>query len=287
MSRIAYVDGRYVAHRLARVHVEDRGLQFSDGVYEVCEVRGRALIDAPRHLDRLEYSLDQLSIETPMARRALLGVFGEIVRRNRIVDGMVYTQVTRGVARRDHAFPQRAVRPTIVVTGRALDRAAGEARAAAGVSVVTLPEQRWRRVDIKTTSLVPNVLARQFARDQGAFEAWFVDENGHITEGAATNAWIVTASGVVMTRPLDGSILAGVTRATLFDVMRAQGVAFEERPFSVAQARAAAEAFCTGATLIVTPVTSIDGQVIGTGRPGALARRLRALFHDYAAVSTV
>lgn len=282
MSRIAYVNGQYTPHAHAQVHVEDRGYQFSDGVYEVCEVRGRCLIDAPRHLDRLERSLSEMRIAMPMARRSLELTLGEVVRRNRIQDGMVYLQVTRGVARRDHGFSAGMSAPALVITARALDPAAGDARASKGVSVITLPETRWKRVDIKTVGLVPNVLARQAARDAGAFEAWFVDADGRIVEGAATNAWIVTRQGIVVTRPADGSILAGVTRATLFDMMKGEGIAFEERAFTAAEAQDAAEAFCTGATLIVMPVVRIDGQTVGTGRPGPVATLLRRRFHAYA-----
>lgn len=281
MSRIAYVDGRYVPHAEAAVHVEDRGFQFADGVYEVCEVRERCLIDMPGHLDRLAYSLRELRIAMPVDRQPLETILREVVRRNRVSDGMVYLQATRGTARRDHAFPRDA-RSTLVVTARALDRAAGDARAAEGVSIVTVPEQRWARVDIKTTALVSNVLARQAARDAGAFEAWFVDDSGSVIEGAATNAWIVTKAGVVVTRPADGSILSGVTRATLFGVMRAGGLAFGERAFTVTEAQEAAEAFCTGATLIVMPVVRIDGRIVGTGLPGETALGLRRKFHDFA-----
>lgn len=283
MSRIAYVNGRYIPHAEAGVHVDDRGFLFSDGVYEVCEVRGGLLIDAPRHLARLQRSLSEMRIDMPMADESLAIVLNEVVRRNRVRDGMVYLEITRGSAPRDHAFPKRRVRPTLVVTAKSLDIAAGEERAREGVVVISVPETRWKRVDIKTVSLVPNVLARQAARECGAFEAWFVDRQGFVTEGAATNAWIVNREGMIITHPADGKILAGVTRATLLDVLRARGIPFEERPFSLGEAKSAAEAFATGATLIVMPVTSIDGTKIGDGRPGPVASQLRQSFHEYAA----
>ncbi len=282
MSRIAYVNGRYVPHAQAHVHIEDRGFQFADSVYEVCEIRAGALIDAPRHLARLQRSLDELNIAIPMAREALLLTLSQVAARNRVRNGMVYLQVTRGVSPRDHAFPKTPIRPSLIVTARALDITAGDARAGQGVSVMTLPETRWTRVDIKTTGLTANVMARQAARAAGHFEAWFVDEHGYIVEGAATNAWIVTREGRVLTRPDDGSILPGVTRATLLDVMTGEGIGYEERAFTVREACQAAEAFCTGATLIVMPVIAIDGQKIGTGCPGPVATRLRAKFHAYA-----
>ncbi|MCC2113744.1 MAG: aminotransferase class IV, partial [Hyphomicrobiales bacterium] len=189
MSRWAYVNGRYVRHRAARVHVEDRGYQFADGVYEVIQVVGGHLIDGRRHLDRLDRSLRELAIRAPMTRAALLQVLREMVMRNRLHDGLVYLQVTRGVARRDHVFPSAATEPALVVTARGIDPRAGERIAENGIAVVTLPDNRWDRVDIKSVSLLPNVLAREMARQAGAKEAWFVDRDGMVTEGAATNAW--------------------------------------------------------------------------------------------------
>lgn len=281
MSRVAYVNGRYVQHREGAVHIEDRGFQFADSVYEVCEIRDGALIDPGRHLDRLERSLGELRMDAPMGRAALLVVLGEVARRNRVVDGSVYLQVTRGAAPRDFPFP-KGVRPTLVVTATARNRAAGEARAQKGVAVVTRPDQRWARRDIKTTGLLPNALAKQFAREQGAFECWMVDADGFVTEGSSSNAWIVTAEGRLVTRAADTMILRGVTRTTLIDVLAAEGVTLDERPFTVAEAQAAHEAFMSSATTIVTPIVAIDGATIGDGMPGPLARRLRAAFHGKA-----
>lgn len=282
MSRIAYVNGRYVPHAEAAVHIEDRGYQFGDGVYEVCEVRDGALIDETRHLARLARSLRELRIRRPMSDAALKVVLRETIRRNRVRDGIVYLQVTRGVARRDHYFPPESVAPALVVTARSSDRAKVEATAAAGASVITLPENRWPRVDIKSIGLLPNVLAKQQARDAGAREAWFVDADGFVTEGGSTNAWIVTAAGAIVTRPADAGILRGVTRATVFDMARELGLTIEERAFSVDEAKAAREAFITAATTIVTPVIAIDGAPVGDGAPGPVARELRRRFHDFA-----
>ena len=282
MSRIAYVNGRYVPHAEAAVHIEDRGYQFGDGVYEVCEVRDGALIDETRHLARLARSLRELRIRRPMSDPALKVVLRETIRRNRVRDGIVYLQVTRGVARRDHYFPPESVAPALVVTARSSDRAKVEATAAAGASVITLPENRWPRVDIKSIGLLPNVLAKQQARDAGAREAWFVDADGFVTEGGSTNAWIVTAAGAIVTRPADAGILRGVTRATVFDMARELGLTIEERAFSVDEAKAAREAFITAATTIVTSVIAIDGAPVGDGAPGPVARELRRRFHDFA-----
>jgi D-alanine transaminase len=282
MSRVAYVNGRYLPMGTATVHIEDRGYQFGDGVYEVCEVREGRLIDERRHLARLKRSLSELRIRPPMPERALGVVLREVIARNRIGYGIVYLQVTRGVARRDHAFPGPAVAPSLVVTARPLNRRRNEALAAAGIAVITVPDNRWGRVDIKTIGLLPNVLARQAAIEQGARDAWLVDKEGAVTEAASANAWIVTSAGALVTRPADHGILAGITRAVLFDVSKAQGLRIEERPFKLGEAYAAREAFVTAATQIVLPVVRIDGRVIGDGKPGPLATALRGEFHRYA-----
>ncbi len=285
MFRFAYVNGRYVPYAAAQVHVEDRGYQFSDGVYEVCEVREGSLVDERRHLDRLERSLSELRIALPVARSALGVVLRETVRRNRVRDGLIYLQVTRGVARRDHGFPPPGTRPSLVVTARPLDRAKQNALAESGIAVRTVPDDRWSRVDIKSVSLLPNVLARQAARDAGAREAWLVDADGFVSEGSSTNAWIVTRSGQVVTRPAEFGILRGITRTVVLEVAAKQGLAVEERPFTVAEAYEAREAFATAATQIVMPVVTIDGRPVGDGKPGPIARGLRTRFHETAEIS--
>jgi len=282
MSRIAYVNGRYLPMHDAMVHIEDRGYQFGDGVYEVCEVRGGRLIDARRHLARLERSLDALRIRAPMSPNALGVVLRETVARNRIGYGIVYLQVTRGVARRDHAFPAPEVPPSLVVTARSLNRTRNEALAAKGIAVVSVPDNRWGRVDIKTIGLLPNVLARQAAIEQGARDAWFVDKDGAVTEAASANAWIVTDAGALVTRQADHAILRGITRTVLFDVIKAQGLRIDERSFTLDEAFAAREAFVTSATQIVLPVVQIDGRAVGDGKPGPVAIALRREFHRYA-----
>jgi D-alanine transaminase len=284
MSRIAYVNGRYLPFRDAKVHVEDRGYQFGDGVYEVCEVRGGKLIDQRRHLARLVRSLDELRIRMPMPLAALNIVMREVVARNRIGYGVVYVQVTRGVARRDHAFPAAEVPPSLVVTARSLNQSRNEALAAAGIAVISVPDNRWGRVDIKTIGLLPNVLARQAAIEQGARDAWFVDKDDNVTEGSSSNAWIVTSDGRLVTRPPGQAILRGITRSVLFEAIKAQGLSVEERPFALKEAYAAREAFVTSATQIVLPVIRINGHVIGDGKPGPIATALRRAFHLYAEV---
>lgn len=281
MSRIAYVNGRYLPHALAGISIDDRAFVFGDGVYEVCEVRGGEAIDAPRHLARLARSLEALRIAAPLGEAALRTVMREVIARNRVRDGLVYLQISRGAARRDHGFPA-AARPGLVVTAKPLDPAANAARAETGVKLVSAPDERWAHPHIKTLQLLPNVLAKQRAREAGAFETWFVDAQGYVTEGASTNAWIVTASRKLVTRQTDGAILAGVTRATLIDAAAALGLELEIRPFSLSEAFAAREAFLSSATTVVLPVIEIDGREIGGGKPGPVARTLRARFHAVA-----
>jgi D-alanine transaminase len=282
MSRWAYVNGRFAPHGQAVVHVEDRGFQFADGVYEVWAVFDGKLADYQGHMDRLDRSLDELRIERPMTRAALTAVLRETLRRNRVRDGIVYLQVTRGTARRDHAFPNPPVPPSVIVTAKTVDPRAGEAKARTGVAVITRPDDRWGRCDIKTVGLLPNALAKQAAREAGAAESWFVDELGLITEGASTNAWIVDKTGVLLTRDTNANILRGITRRSLLDLAREAGIETAERPFSVEDVKAAREAFFTAASAFVTPVVSIDGYRIGDGVPGPVATRLRALYLELA-----
>lgn len=282
MSRIAYVNGRYLPHADASVHIEDRGYQFADGVYEVCEIWNGFVVDETRHLDRLERSLRELAIRMPMDRAALKVVMREVVRLNRVRDGLVYLQVTRGVARRDHAFPPADTPPALVVTAKSIPRAKGEARAAEGIAVITMPDNRWERVDIKSVGLLPNAIAKQKAREAGAYEAWFVDRDGFVTEGSSTTAWIVTKEGALVTRPNGKDILPGITRMTATEVARRQGLKVEERKFTVEEAKGAREAFITAASTIVMPVVQIDGAAVANGHPGSIATQLRAAFHDVA-----
>jgi D-alanine transaminase len=286
LSRIIYVNGSYKPYASAFVHAEDRGFQFADSVYEVIEVLGGKLIDATRHLVRLERSLGELAMPSPMGRAALLHVVANTIRRNRVRDGLVYIQVSRGEGRRDFLFPDpETVAPTLVVIARSQSQSKIAALAATGIAVKTTPEMRWGRCDIKTVMLLPACLAKNEAHRDGAKEAWFVDDKGFVTEGAASNAWIVTANGRLVTRPLDHRILGGVTRATLLDCAAKERLDLEERAFSVSEAYAAREAFITSASNTVMPVISIDGHTIAQGKPGPLTRRLRSQFHHTAEIS--
>lgn len=285
MSRIAYVNGHYQNLRDAAVNVEDRGYQFADGIYEVCEIVGGKMVDFPRHMARMQRSLRELRISEAMPLASLKIVMQEVVRRNRISYGIVYLQISRGVAHRDHGFPAPDVKPSIVVTAKSLNFSKNQAQAERGVKVITTAENRWPRVDIKTVGLLPNVLARQEARDKGAYEAWYVDSDGFVTEGASCNAWIVTRDGKVVTRTATSGILAGITRAVLIDVLTAMQLTLEERNFTPDEAYHATEAFVSSASQIVMPVVSIDGHAIGDGKPGGIAKRLREEFHKFAAIS--
>jgi D-alanine transaminase len=285
LTRIVYVNGAYKRYAEAAIHAEDRGFQFADAVYEVIEVLGGNLVDATRHLARLDRSLRELAIPQPMSKDALLHVVGEVIKRNRVRNGIVYLQVTRGAGPRDFALPDAETPPTLVVLARAQRRGWADELAKKGIAVKTMPDNRWARCDIKTVMLLPAVLAKDAARRDGAREVWFIDASGTITEGASSNAWIVTSGGVLVTHQLDVHVLPGITRATVSDVAKAEGLKIEQRPFTLAEALKAREAFVTSATNTVMPVVTIDGKPIADGRPGPLAQRLRARFHHVAEIS--
>ena len=279
MPRIAYVNGRYLPYAEATVHIDDRGYQFADGVYEVIHVRDGHLVDADPHLDRFEYSLGELRIKPPMARAPLRLVLGELLIRNEIENGLLYFQATRGVAPRDHKFPAKS-RTSLVATAKRL-RAMPAAAMARGVSVISIPDIRWQRCDIKSLSLLPNILGKQHAVEQGAYEAWQVDASGFVTEGTSTNAWIVTAGRRLITRPLSHAILAGIVRRSVVGMMDGLEVTFEQRPFSLAEARDAREAFLTSSSGFLIPVTTLDGQPVGDGKVGPLTQELRRRMDAY------
>ena len=280
MARLAYVNGRYVPHGNAAVHIEDRGYQFADGVYEVVTIVGGRMIDEEPHLDRLERSLGEIEIDMPMSRQVLKMVMRELVRRNRVRDGLLYMQITRGVAPRDHKYPGPEVAPAVVMTTRQAEYA-NNAKFEDGVKVITIPDIRWQRCDIKTVSLLPNCIGKTMAHRAEAYEAWQVDADGMVTEGTSSNAWIVTKDGVLVTRPATHAILNGITRLTILRIAAEEGIPFEERAFSVAEAKAAREAFTSSATSFATPVVEIDDSTIANGKPGSLSRRIFAAYMDY------
>ena len=278
MPRISYVNGRYVPHHDAVVHVEDRGYQFADAVYEVVPVAGGRVCHLGQHLARLERSLDALAITWPVPRRVMPFIIERVAKLNRVQNGLVYLQASRGVAPRNHYFPANTP-PTLVVSawptkGPSVDQVEK------GVAVVSRPDQRWKRPDIKTVGLLPNVLARQSAKEAGGYEAWLINDKGFVTEGSATNAFIVAEDGTLVTHPADSSVLGGVTRSNVLSLALKAGIKVEERPFTLAEAMGAREAFLTGTTTTVLPVTRIDGQPVGEGRPGPISLKLRALYQE-------
>jgi len=287
MTRIAYVNGRYVRHADAKVHIEDRGYQFADGVYEVCEIRHGMIVDMTRHLDRLGRSLSELRIGWPLHRSALVRVIREVLKRNRVRNGLFYLQVTRGVAKRDHVFPHPDTKPSVVVTAKSTNPAIVAAKNANGIKAITVPENRWDRVDIKTVGLLSNALVRQQAKEAGAQEAIYVDADGTVKEGAATNVWMVDEDGTLLTRPAEHGILRGITRTTLMDVAEKLGINIREEAFSAEKMLASREVFITAATSICFPVVEIDGKPIANGHPGSVSQKIREAFFDIAEKTSI
>ncbi|MCY3566844.1 MAG: D-amino-acid transaminase [Gammaproteobacteria bacterium] len=277
MSRIVFVNGEYVPEEEARVSIFDRGFVFGDGVYEVVPViRGR-LADRDYFLQRLTRSLDELGIAWPCSEAEYQEVLEQLVARNSLEEGIVYTQVTRGASDRQFTFPANT--PSSMAAFTQVMPLLENPSAANGITVVTTSEIRWLRRDIKSLNLLAQVLAKQYAADQGAGEAWMI-EDGLVTEGASSTAYIVK-DGRVITRPLSNRVLPGIRRRRLLELAAEAGIAFEERPFSLAEALAADEAFVSSATTILHPVISIDDNKIGDGKPGPLTRKLRGLYIDH------
>lgn len=277
MPRFAYVDGRFVRHKDGFIHIEDRGLQFGDAVYEVWAVRNDVIFDMEGHLARLTRSLNELAIRAPIGNTTLKMIIRELMIRNKLRNGLVYLQISRGVAKRDHPFPAIS-HPSIILTARALDMSIGDNKALSGIAVQSQNDIRWGRVDIKTINLLPNVLAKQAAIEAGFSDAWLVDRHGYITEGTAQNAWIVDRAGVLRTRPSGNDILRGITRDAIVVTATKLGYPIEKRAFTLEEAKQAKEAFITSATSFVTPVVRIDDNIIGTGIPGTFAKTLRATY---------
>jgi D-alanine transaminase len=280
LSRIAYVNGSYVYHLGAMVHVEDRGYQFSDAVYEVVAVLNGKILDLEPHLARLGRSLAGLQIGSPMSNKALSVVLNEVRRLNRLRNGILYFQVSRGVATREHGFPNTEVKPSVVVTAKRLNFDAIKKKQQLGINVITTAETRWARPDIKSVCLLANVLAKAKANKNGATDAWFVDNDGMVTEGTANNAWIIK-DNMLITRELSNDILAGITRHTLLSVANDLGMKICERSFSVVEAKGADEAFITSTTNFVMPVVKIDEQKIGDGKVGQVCKKLIKFYWNY------
>jgi len=279
MARTTYVNGRYLHHGEAQVHVEDRGFQFADGVYEVMAVQGGRLIDIEEHLDRLDRSLSELSITPPMTRAALKLVIRELLRQNRITFGSIYLQVTRGQAKRDFAFPHQ-IPPTLVITANRL-KAFDFNALSEGVNVISIEDIRWKRCDIKTVSLLAGAMGKTQAKEQGAFEAWQIDGDGFVTEGTGSNAWIVTQDGTLVTRDTSTAILGGITRQTILKLAQKENLKYVERPFRLEEAKSAREAFTSASTNFIRPVVRIDDTPIANGHPGEFCLNLLKLYGKY------
>jgi D-alanine transaminase len=279
MSRIVYVNGSYVPEEEAKVSVFDRAFLFGDGVYEVTAVLGGRPVDFDAHLARLDRSLKEIALAAPMSHEALRELHGEMIRRNGVDEGIVYLEITRGAAERDFAYPENAT-PTVVAFTQSRPLIANP-YAATGVKAITIPDLRWKRRDIKSTAMLAQAMGKQAAKLNGAYEAWMV-EDGFVTEGTSSSSFILDAQGVIRTQPLGHHILPGVTRRAVLRLAALEGMSFEERPFSVAEALAAREAFMTAASAFVLPVVEIDGISIGDGRPGPVARSFRELYIEEA-----
>ncbi len=279
MPARAYVNGQYMALSEAAVHVEDRGLQFADSLYEVAAVLNGRLFDWQPHLQRLRRGAAALFFDGLPTDGVLTGIARRLVADSRLPDALLYIQVTRGAARRDHLFP-RDVRPTLVMTIRGFDFAQRISQQSRGISVISLPDQRWARCDIKTTGLLPAVLAKQEAKAAGAFEAMFVANDGTVTEGSSTNMYMVNGDGAIITHPLSARILPGVARATLLKLARDNHIPVFERPFTLADAKSAPELFLTSTTAPILPIVRVDADPIGQGQPGPVAARLAGLLWD-------
>ena len=279
MPKISYVNGRYLHHTKAMVNVEDRGYQLADGVYEVIAIYKGKLVDQQDHLERLERSLQQLHINMPVSVSALKYIMNESIRMNRISNGKLYLQITRGVAPRDHAFPANC-KSSLVITVAPIAWPSREDSKIGG-AIITSPDIRWKRVDVKSVSLLPNVLAKQEAVDAGAEETWLVNEEGYVTEGTASNAWIVTENNQLVTRQTDEFILAGITRKTILKLAKEEGIEILKRPFTLIEAQSAKEAFFTSSTAFIKPVVSIDNISIGNGNSGLITCTLIDKYYDF------
>ena len=286
MSRVAYVNGRYCPHAEASVSIEDRGFQFADGIYEVIAINDGRFVDEIPHLDRWDRSLGALRLQPAMPRNAMRQVMAEVVRRNRVRQGILYMQLTRGQARRDAPFPRQAS-PSLVMTCRR-QAPPSEEQVQAGTAVLSVPEIRWQRCDVKSVALLPNVLAKQRAREAGAYEAWFTRESdGVVTEGGSTNAFIVDGEGRLVTHPAGNAILGGITRERVISLARAAGMTVEERPFTLEEAKRAREAFITSTTLGVHPIVRIDDASVANGKPGSITLALHDHYRAFAATGAM
>ena len=282
MAQVTYVNGRYVPHDKAFLHVEDRSTQFSDGIYEVIAVISNNLVDSQLHYARLLRSLAELKMNLPISIQVLDLNIKEVIRRNRLQSGLCYLQVSRGSAPRNHAIPA-LTKESVIITTRHSEPNGGKA-ASYGVSVITTEDIRWKRPDIKSVSLLPNVLAKNKAVQNGAFEAWLIEVGDEkvVIEGSSSNAWIVNQARQIQTHPEGIKMLSGITRNRIINLARSNGIEVLEKPFNVGEAKNALEAFMTSTSSFVIPVIEIDGHKIANGKCGPLTRSVQRLYNDFA-----
>ncbi len=277
MKNTTYINNKFINHNKAKISVDDRGFLFADSVYELICVLNKKIIDLDQHLNRLKISLKKVKIKYELNKKKFEKIINKLVKLNKIFNGYVYIQITRGVAERKHEFPDKYHPSTIIFTKHLkINKEIYEK----GVKIITIPDIRWLRRDIKTTSLLPNVLSKQLAVEKNAFESWLID-NGNITEGSASNAWIIKNSNTIVTHPANNKILRGITRDTIIKILKKNGFNIKEKPFNLIEAKNAKEAFLTSSTLSVLPVVKIDNYNIANGKPGDITKKIINLYNDY------
>ena len=277
MKNITFINNKFVNHSKAKISVDDRGFLFADSIYELISVFNKRIIDIEQHLNRLALSLKKVKIKYKVNKQKLRIIINKLIKLNKIYNGYIYIQITRGVAERKHEFPKK-YNPTIIIFTKHLD--IDKKIYKKGVKIITIPDLRWLRRDIKTTSLLPNVLSKQIAIEKNAFESWLID-NKKITEGSASNAWIINNSKTIITHPANNKILKGVTRDTLIKILKKNGLNVKEKAFNLIEAKNAKEAFLTSSTLSILPVIKIDNYNIANGKPGDITKKIMNLYNNY------
>tara|TARA_Y100000590_G_C15551528_1_gene951088 strand:+ start:254 stop:1132 length:879 start_codon:yes stop_codon:yes gene_type:complete len=277
LKKITYINNKFIEHNKVNISIEDRGFLFADSIYELIGVFNKNLVDKNQHLLRLQKSLKKIKINLKINKQKFNKIFTKLIKLNNVINGYVYIQITRGVAERRHEFPKK-YKPTVIIFTKdiKIDKKLYEN----GVKIISIPDLRWSRRDIKTTGLLPNVLSKQLALEKNAFESWFID-NGNITEGAASNAWIIKGSNLILTHPANKKILKGVTRDTVIRILKKNNFQVKEKPFNLIEAKNAKEAFLTSSTLSVLPVVKIDNYNISNGKPGNITKKIMNLYNNY------
>ena len=277
MKNITYINNKFVKNSNAKISVEDRGFLFGDSIYELISVFNKKIVNIDQHLNRLKSSLNKVKIKYNFNKKKIRKIINKLIKLNNMINGYIYIQITRGIAERKHEFPKQYKPTTIIFTKNLnIDKKIYKK----GVKIITIPDLRWLRRDIKTTSLLPNVLSKQLAVEKNAFESWLID-NGNITEGSTSNAWIIKSSNTIITHPANTKILKGVTRDTVIKILKKNNFNVIEKPFNLIEAKNAKEAFLTSSTLSVLPVVKIDNYNISNGKPGDITKKIMYLYNTY------